>query len=61
MVTSTLYELDAPAGFIEPCLPSPADKPPSGSNGMRAWVWPSRESPIGLSNPIGVLYWNTAS
>jgi len=23
-----------PAGFIEPCLPSPADKPPSGAN----WV-----------------------
>ncbi len=22
----------APAGFIEPCLPSPADEPPSGSN-----------------------------
>jgi bifunctional non-homologous end joining protein LigD len=22
----------APAGFIEPCLPSPADKPPSGAN-----------------------------
>jgi ATP-dependent DNA ligase len=22
----------APAGFIEPCPPSPADKPPSGSN-----------------------------
>jgi hypothetical protein len=22
----------APAGFIEPCLPSPADKPPTGSN-----------------------------
>jgi bifunctional non-homologous end joining protein LigD len=22
----------APAGFIEPCLPSPADKPPSGPN-----------------------------
>ena len=21
-----------PTGFIEPCLPSPADKPPSGSN-----------------------------
>jgi hypothetical protein len=21
-----------PAGFIEPCLPSPADNPPSGSN-----------------------------
>jgi ATP-dependent DNA ligase len=23
-----------PDGFIEPCLPSPADKPPSGAN----WV-----------------------
>jgi bifunctional non-homologous end joining protein LigD len=23
-----------PSGFIEPCLPSPADKPPSGPN----WV-----------------------
>src|SRR3954468_4353090 len=22
----------APAGFIDPCLPSPADKPPSGAN-----------------------------
>ncbi len=22
----------APAGFIEPCLPSPADKPPAGGN-----------------------------
>ena len=22
----------SPAAFIEPCLPSPADKPPSGSN-----------------------------
>ena len=21
-----------PVGFIEPCLPSPADKPPSGTN-----------------------------
>jgi ATP-dependent DNA ligase len=21
-----------PAGFIEPCVPSPADKPPSGAN-----------------------------
>src|SRR6476659_10240181 len=24
----------APAGFIEPCLPSPADKPPSGASWM---------------------------
>ena len=34
------------ASFIEPCLPSPADKPPSGSNwiheikhdGFRLWL-----------------------
>ena len=25
----------APASFIEPCLPSPADKPPSASN----WIY----------------------
>ena len=24
----------APAGFVEPCLPSPAEKPPSGSNSI---------------------------
>jgi ATP-dependent DNA ligase len=25
----------APAGFIKTCLPSPADKPPSGANWIR--------------------------
>jgi ATP-dependent DNA ligase len=37
----------SPAGFIEPCLPSPADKPPSGSHwiheikhdGYRLMAW----------------------
>jgi hypothetical protein len=27
-----------PAGFIEPCLPSPADKPPSGANRIHEWL-----------------------
>ena len=32
---SSLIRSGAPAGFIEPCLPSPADRPPSGSN----WIY----------------------
>src|SRR6186713_1477203 len=31
MSSFSLHRRSAPAGFIEPCLPSPADKPPSGS------------------------------
>ena len=41
------------ASFIEPCLPAPADKPPSGSNwiyeikhdGYRLMAHPSRYDP----------------
>jgi hypothetical protein len=34
MSTLSSRTRSGPAGFIEPCLPSPADKPPSGAN----WV-----------------------
>ena len=42
--------LAADTKFIEPCLPSPADKPPSGSNwvhgthGRRGPIWKRRPS-----------------
>jgi bifunctional non-homologous end joining protein LigD len=29
---SSRIRRSSPAGFVEPCLPSPADKPPSGAN-----------------------------
>ena len=31
-ISSLSSRIRRPAGFIEPCLPSPADKPPSGAN-----------------------------
>ena len=43
----------APAGFIEPCLPSPADKPPSGSNWIHeikhdGYRLMARRDPVGI-------------
>jgi bifunctional non-homologous end joining protein LigD len=43
----------APAGFIEPCLPSPADKPPSGAN----WIHEIKHDGYRLmarSDPVGI-------
>ena len=42
-----------PAGFIEPCLPSPADKPPSGSNSIHeikhdGYRLMARRDPVGI-------------
>jgi len=42
-----------PAGFIEPCLPSPADRPPSGSN----WVHEIKHDGYRLMarrDPVGI-------
>ena len=42
-----------PAGFIEPCLPSPADKPPSGSN----WIYEIKHDGYRLMarrDPVGI-------
>ena len=43
----------APAGFIEPCLPSPADSPPSGSNWIHeikhdGYRMMARRDPVGI-------------
>jgi ATP-dependent DNA ligase len=43
------------ASFIEPCLPSPADKPPSGAN----WIHEIKHDGylsigVGMGPPIGV-------
>jgi bifunctional non-homologous end joining protein LigD len=43
----------APAGLIEPCLPSPADKPPSGSNWIHeikhdGYRLMARRDPVGI-------------
>ena len=43
----------APAGFIEPCLPSPADKPPSGANWIHeikhdGYRLMARRDPVGI-------------
>src|SRR3954468_24717626 len=43
----------APAGFIEPCLPSPADKPPFGSNWIHeikhdGYRMMARRDPVGI-------------
>ena len=43
----------SPAGFIEPCLPSPADKPPSGSNWIHeikhdGYRLMARRDPVGI-------------
>jgi ATP-dependent DNA ligase len=43
----------APAGFIEPCLPSPADKPPSGSDWIHeikhdGYRLMARRDPVGI-------------
>ena len=49
----------APAGFIEPCLPSPADKPPAGSTGfkrsstMATGLWPAGAPSASGSSPAG--------
>jgi bifunctional non-homologous end joining protein LigD len=43
----------APAGFIEPCLPSPADKPPSGAN----WIHEIKHDGYRLMaprDPVGI-------
>jgi bifunctional non-homologous end joining protein LigD len=43
----------APAGFIEPCLPSPADKPPSGFN----WIHEIKHDGYRLMaqrDPVGI-------
>ena len=42
-----------PAGFIEPCLPSPADKPPSGANWIHeikhdGYRLMARRDPVGI-------------
>jgi ATP-dependent DNA ligase len=40
-------------GFIEPCLPSPADKPPSGSN----WIHEIKHDGyrlMALRDPVGI-------
>ena len=42
-----------PVGFIEPCLPSPADKPPSGSN----WIHEIKRDGFRLMarrDPVGI-------
>jgi ATP-dependent DNA ligase len=43
----------APAGFIEPCLPSPADKPPAGANWIHeikhdGYRMMARRDPVGI-------------
>jgi ATP-dependent DNA ligase len=38
------------ASFIEPCLPSPADKPPSGSN----WIHEIKHDGFRLMDPVGI-------
>src|SRR4030081_2874788 len=43
----------APAGFIEPCLPSPADRPPSGANWIHeikhdGYRLMARRDPVGI-------------
>jgi ATP-dependent DNA ligase len=43
----------SPAGFIEPCLPSPADKPPSGANWIHeikhdGYRLMARRDPVGI-------------
>jgi ATP-dependent DNA ligase len=43
----------APAGFIEPCLPSPADRPPTGSN----WIHEIKHDGyrlIARRDPVGI-------
>ena len=45
--------LSADSGFIEPCLPSPADKPPSGSNWIHeikhdGYRLMARRDPVGI-------------
>jgi ATP-dependent DNA ligase len=45
--------LSADSGFIEPCLPSPADKPPSGSN----WIHEIKHDGFRLMarrDPVGI-------
>ena len=45
--------LSAPAGFIEPCLPSAADKPPSGS----VWIYEIKHDGYRLMarrDPVGI-------
>ena len=42
-----------PAGFIEPCLPSPADRPPTGSN----WIHEIKHDGyrlIARRDPVGI-------
>ena len=42
-----------PVGFIEPCLPSPADKPPSGAN----WIHEIKHDGFRLMarrDPVGI-------
>jgi ATP-dependent DNA ligase len=43
----------SPSGFIEPCLPSPADKPPSGANWIHeikhdGYRMMARRDPVGI-------------
>ena len=43
----------APTGFIEPCLPSPADKPPAGSN----WIYEIKHDgyrPMARRDAVGI-------
>ena len=45
--------LAAESNFIEPCLPSPADKPPSGSN----WIHEIKHDGFRLMarrDPVGI-------
>jgi len=41
--------LSAGMGFVEPCLPSPAKKPPAGSNWFtRSSTTAARRDPVGI-------------
>ena len=48
--------LTLPAGFVEPCLPLPADKPPSGANWIHeikhdGYRLMARRDPVGIPRP----------
>src|SRR6187200_1526273 len=50
---SSLIRSGAPAGFIEPCLPSTADKPPSGASWIHeikhdGYRLMARRDPVGI-------------
>jgi bifunctional non-homologous end joining protein LigD len=50
---SSRIRRSSPAGFVEPCLPSPADKPPSGANWIHeikhdGYRLMARRDPVGI-------------